>query len=107
MLTVKGTIQNGIVQTSEPLSGQDGQTVVVLLANTETPTPAQLLQIIKTLLAFYDVPQPIIQPSQDESWADLMEFIEHHAIDTGIEDLAYQHDHYLHNVPKRESYSLP
>ncbi len=24
-------------------------------------------------------------------------------IDTGIKDLAYQHDHYLHGTPKRET----
>jgi hypothetical protein len=25
-------------------------------------------------------------------------------LNTGIEDLAHQHDHYIHGTPKRESY---
>jgi hypothetical protein len=37
----------------------------------------------------------------DQSWASLMTFIEESAVDTGIEDLAYQHDHYIHGTPKR------
>jgi hypothetical protein len=107
MLTVTGTIQNGMIQPSEPLVGQDGRTVVVLLAETDTPTPAQLLQAIQALLALYTTNQPVVQPSQDESWSDLMAFLDRHAIDTGIDDLAHQHDHYLHNTPKREPYCLP
>jgi len=38
----------------------------------------------------------------DQSWSDLLTFIEEAAIDTGIEDLASQHDHYIHGTPKRK-----
>ena len=31
-----------------------------------------------------------------------MKFIEENFIDTGITDMAHQHDHYLYGTPKRE-----
>ncbi len=32
---------------------------------------------------------------------DLAEWIKQFAMDTGIEDLAHEHDHYIHGTPKR------
>ncbi|MFM7717431.1 MAG: hypothetical protein ACKO7A_33410, partial [Microcystis sp.] len=49
-------------------------------------------------------------PSTDETswnsedWDQFDQLIEKCTIDTGIVDLAHQHDHYIHGTPKRESY---
>ena len=37
----------------------------------------------------------------EKDWDSLMELIERCQVDTGIEDLAHQHDHYLYGTPKR------
>jgi hypothetical protein len=44
------------------------------------------------------------QPSQEiesRSWDALTQLLAECAIDTGISDLAHQHDHYLYGSPKR------
>jgi hypothetical protein len=81
MQSVKGTYRNGIIQLDEPVSAEEGQPVII------------------TFVEFIDQPE---QSSEDSSWDDLMDFIEENAIETGIPDLAHQHDHYLHGTPKRE-----
>ncbi len=35
-------------------------------------------------------------------WSELNEIIEECQMETGINDLSYQHDHYLYGTPKRE-----
>ncbi|MBW4580924.1 MAG: hypothetical protein KME42_15260 [Tildeniella nuda ZEHNDER 1965/U140] len=83
MRSIKGTVQNGVIHPTEPIEGHDGQQVVITFVEEETESP---------------------QPIDDSSWNDLMTFIDAHAVDTGIEDLAHQHDHYIHGTPKREPY---
>ncbi len=39
-------------------------------------------------------------PDKD-GYDDLLAWIDGLAVDTGIEDLAHQHDHYIHGTPKR------
>lgn len=39
----------------------------------------------------------------EAGWASLTALIERCQMDTGITDLAHQHDHYLHGTPKREN----
>lgn len=43
-------------------------------------------------------------PTSDDSsgWDHLMQIIEQNIVDTGIEDLAHQHDHYLYGKPKQD-----
>lgn len=38
----------------------------------------------------------------DTGWDALTALLEDCQMDTGITDLAHQHDHYLHGTPKRE-----
>ena len=38
--------------------------------------------------------------AEDES-SDLLSWLDGLAVDAGIEDLAHQHDHYIHGTPKR------
>jgi len=37
----------------------------------------------------------------DDMWTDFLENIDKYAVETGIKDLAENHDHYLYGTPKR------
>ena len=39
--------------------------------------------------------------SEVEELEDISTWLQNLAVDTGIEDLAHQHDHYIHGTPKR------
>jgi hypothetical protein len=81
MLSVKGTFQNGVAQPIDPVEGHDGRAVII---------------------TFLDEPGPTDSPSaQDSDWDALDQLIESCTVRTGIDDLAYQHDHYLDGTPKR------
>ena len=47
-----------------------------------------------------DAPGQSRTPS-DEDWDSMMQLIEECQMNTGIGDLAHQHDHYLYGKPKR------
>jgi predicted DNA-binding antitoxin AbrB/MazE fold protein len=79
MLSVKGKFQNGVAQPYEPVAGKEGQEVVITFLE--------------------QVPS---SPAMDESWDTLTKMIERCTVDTGIEDLADQHDHYLYGKPKHD-----
>jgi len=38
-------------------------------------------------------------------WDEFDEILEECQVSTGIKDLSYQHDHYIHGTPKREEAS--
>lgn len=38
---------------------------------------------------------------QSDAWSDLSDLIQQSQVETGIPDLAAEHDHYLHGQPKR------
>ncbi|MCB8758461.1 hypothetical protein [Planktothrix agardhii] len=38
----------------------------------------------------------------DSDWDKLSQILDECQINTGITDLAYQHDHYIHGTPKRK-----
>ncbi|HBY97231.1 MAG: hypothetical protein M5U01_17900 [Ardenticatenaceae bacterium] len=82
MLSVRGTYENGIARPDEPISGRDGQAVIITFLN--EPATEQL---------------PV---ATDAAWEALKQLIEAHAVETGIPDLAHQHDHYLYGKPKRQ-----
>jgi predicted transcriptional regulator len=54
-----------------------------------------------------DALEKVLPPAEQDDdqieagWAALMELVEKSQMDTGITDLAHQHDHYLHGTPKR------
>jgi len=37
----------------------------------------------------------------NDPWLTFLDQIDQYAVDTGIEDLSLNHDHYLYGVPKR------
>ena len=83
MLSVKGTFQNGVVHPNEPIEGHEGQSVIIVFVEeNRTPEPAT---------------------PEDSDWDKLRQLIKNCAVDTDINDLAHQHDHYLYGMPKRES----
>lgn len=80
MLSVKGKFQDGVAQPAEPIEGRNGQTVIITF----------LEENITSL------------PVDNSPWEALIELIENCAVETGISDLAQQHDHYLYSKPKQE-----
>jgi hypothetical protein len=70
---------------------------IVLLTTEEKQ---QLRQLLDNAIAGEKSDQP--EPETDSSWSEFMEFVEHHAVETGITDFARQHDHYIHGTPKQE-----
>lgn len=86
MRSVEGTFKNGIAYPNELIKEQDGESVIITFMDSNLNH----------------------SPSDDLLWNsdDLDQFdqlIENCLIDTDIEDLAYQHDHYIHGTPKRAS----
>ena len=81
MLSVKGVFQNGVVRPIQPVEANDGQTVIITFLDEGVTSPWL---------------------SADESaWDALAQLVEECAVETGITDLAHQHDHYLYNKPKK------
>jgi hypothetical protein len=81
MLSVKGKFQNGTARPLEPVEGRDGQTVII------------------TFLEELDVKSQSLD--EGSAWNALMTLAEECAVETGISDLAHQHDHYLYGKPKK------
>jgi predicted DNA-binding antitoxin AbrB/MazE fold protein len=80
--TVKAIYNNGALKLFEPIQLEDGAQVdVVVIA----PDPVNGTEF-----------------QSEDSWNALTSLIDECAIDTGIGDLAQQHDHYLYNTPKRD-----
>jgi len=59
----------------------------------------QVYSIIK------DFNQKAQEEADDDDWEALENLLEECQVETGISDLAQQHDHYLHGTPKREEAS--
>jgi hypothetical protein len=81
MLSVKGKFQNGAAQPTEPLEGHEGETVII---------------------TFLDEEHPTLPPVDHSGWQALSQLVENCAVETGVSDLAQQHDHYLYGKPKQE-----
>lgn len=81
MLYVKGIFQNGVARPTEPVEGREGQPVII------------------TFLEEYFASS--IPSEEDTAWDALVQLVEDCAVETGVADLAHQHDHYLYGKPKR------
>ena len=81
MISVKGTFQNGVAQPVEPIEGRDGQPVIITFLNENITSSS---------------------PSVDRGgWETMVKLVETCAVETGLADLAHQHDHYLYGKPKK------
>lgn len=81
MLSVRGTFRNGVAQPSHPITDHDGQSVII---------------------TFLDGASSRSEPQHNGSdWDALDELINDCKIETGISDLAHEHDHYVHAKSKK------
>ena len=46
-----------------------------------------------------------VETKEVDFWDEFDEVLEKCQVSTGIKDLSYQHDHYIHGTPKREEES--
>ena len=80
MISVKGTIKNGVALPLEPVKETDeGRNVIITFIEDESALPE----------------------SSNGNDVSLWDLIDKFQVDTGIEDLAAQHDHYLYGTPKK------
>jgi hypothetical protein len=81
MLTsVKGKFKNGVARPLEEVEGREDQPVVIVFLEESYVEAA----------------------SREIGWDTLTQLVDKCAVETGINDLAHQHDHYLYNKPKEE-----
>ena len=81
MLSVKGKFQNGIAQTDVPVEGRNGQSVMITFLEEDNASQSSF--------------------TDDSGWDALEQLLENCVVETGITDLAHQHDHYLYGKPKQ------
>lgn len=79
IMSVKGRFKDGIVELLEPVAEREEQEVIVTFPDDEKAAP----------------------PVQETDYDALTKLIEECQMDTGITDLAHEHDHYLYGTPKR------
>ncbi len=100
LVSIKGKYQNGVVRPDEPIADREGQKVIITFVEEETEA------ISSDSSNEEEKTEPIrsddLEAAREAGWDQLMALIERNTIDTGIEDLAYQHDHYIHGQPKQD-----
>lgn len=77
-LSVRGIYKDGKIELPEAMQRRNEQTVIVTFLETENEHDAD----------------------EGTDWDALNQIIDDCQIDTGITDLAHQHDHYIHGTPK-------
>ena len=82
MTNVKAIYEQGVLRLAEPIELEEGAEVNVIVI---TPEPENSKQTV-----------------EDHSWNALTELVNECAIDTGVTDLAHQHDHYLYGTSKQD-----
>jgi predicted DNA-binding antitoxin AbrB/MazE fold protein len=82
MLSVKGVFQNGVVRPVQPVEASEGQSVIIIFLDEGVTSPWLSVN--------------------ESDWDAMLQLVEECAVETGITDLAHQHDHYLYNKPKKE-----
>lgn len=78
MLSVKGIFKDGKAQPVKYIEGRENQPVIITFLVDEK-----------------------IKDDEDD-WDNLIQLIKDCTMDTGIEDLAHQHDHYLYGTSKKD-----
>lgn len=79
---LKAIYENGVLRLKEPLPLPEGAQVDITVTSQENNGDRA-------------------QRMEDQSWDALTQLLAECAIDTGVPDLAQQHDHYLYGIPKR------
>jgi predicted DNA-binding antitoxin AbrB/MazE fold protein len=78
---IEAIYEHGVLRLKEPIALEDGAQVEVIVTSREPATS-----------------------SPSEIVSDISRLVEECAIDTGIPDLADQHDHYLYGKQKKEGH---
>ena len=78
----KAIYENGVLRLKEPLPLPEGAQVDITVTSQEDNDDRA-------------------RGMEDQSWDALTQLLADCAIDTGVTDLAQQHDHYLYGIPKR------
>ena len=80
LVSVKGVFKDGVAQPVETVEGREGQPVVITFVED----------------------QPADQDAAEDkaAWHTLTALVESCAVETGISDLAHNHDHYLYGKAK-------
>ena len=82
MLTIKGRFEGGVVHPAEPVAALDQEEVLITFLN--------------------ERPAASVKSVRETDYETLTQLLADSQMDTGIEDLAHQHDHYIHGTPKRD-----
>jgi hypothetical protein len=85
VISVRGTFHNGIAEPVEAVEGRDGQPVLITFLEDQEVG---------------ELPSAVVD---DED--TLGKLIDACAVDTGIPDLALEHDHYIYGTPKKHQSS--
>ena len=81
MLSIKGRFEKGIIRPLEPVEdARDGQEVIITFVDESGAIPT----------------------NGDAAWDALTNLLQKSSVDTGVSDLAHQHDHYLYGKPKQD-----
>ncbi len=81
---VHGRFRDGLAKPSATVEGHEGEPVMITFLE-ERLNP------------------PDLTPEEYEAeWEALEQLVDSCQMDTGIPDLAHQHDHYIHGTPKKE-----
>ncbi|MBM4459795.1 MAG: hypothetical protein FJ011_18875 [Chloroflexi bacterium] len=86
MLSVRGVYQDNIVRLPRPIAAREGQDVIVVFLDEAVGV----------------APRVHAHAAEEADWDAFEQLTEAHTVQTGISDLAHQHDHYLYGKPKAE-----
>jgi hypothetical protein len=79
LLSVKGIFKDGVAQPVEVVEGREGEPVVITFVEDLSE-------------------QPVVD--EEAAWDGLTQLVKDCEVETGIPDLAHQHDHYLYGKDK-------
>ena len=86
MQSIKGIFKDGVVHPSEPIVYPEFHPVIITFLDVPTSSTTVSLS----------------EEKYQAGWDMLFSVIEKCQMETGIPDLAHQHDHYLYGTPKND-----
>lgn len=86
MQSIEGVFKDGVVHPREPISYPESHPVIITFL--EVPTNSQTVEVS--------------EEKYRAGWDKLFSIIENCQMETGIADLADQHDRYLYGTPKHD-----
>ena len=100
MISIRGTVAGGQIRPERPIDDFDGGEVIITFLE-QPRAPNNEPEVNEAIKAFLNDPSLVPDPNYDPDKDPLIQTILDHQIDSGIGDLAHQHDHYLYGTPKR------